>query len=153
MRTETRSAKGFTLIELLIVIAIIGILAGILIPVYKNSVAKANEAAAVAAVNTIKVAQARYLVDEGHYGTFTQLFEAGLLDKRFKVESPHLRGYVFVLTLVDAPQKAGASFKLNANPEAAEGIGATGRYFYYSEPDSPILFSDKGPASAEDQVL
>jgi prepilin-type N-terminal cleavage/methylation domain-containing protein len=153
MSTETRTARGFTLIELLIVMAIIGILAGILIPVYQNSVSKANEAAAVAALNTIKVAQAKYVIDKGNYGTFSQLVDAGYLDKRFKVESPHIRGYIFMLTMIDAPQKAAASFKLNVNPESAEGIGATGRYFYYSEPDVPILFSDKGPAGPEDPVL
>jgi prepilin-type N-terminal cleavage/methylation domain-containing protein len=152
-RQKQASATGFTLIELLIVIAIIGILAGVLIPTYKTSVRKANEAAAIAAVNTIKVAQAKYVIDKGHYGTFRQLFETRYLDKRFNSDAPHLRGYVFVVTLIDAPQKSGASFQLNANPEISEGISATGEYFYYSEPDTPIFVSSQGPATAEDEVL
>ena len=51
--------KGFTLIELLIVIAIIGILIGIIVPAFKSSVRKANEAAAVATLNAIRVAEAK----------------------------------------------------------------------------------------------
>ena len=52
------NSRGFTLIELLIAIAIIGILAAIIIPTYKGSIRKANEAAAVTTINTIKTAEA-----------------------------------------------------------------------------------------------
>ena len=148
------TGKGFTLIELLIVIAIIGILAGILIPTFKSSIRKANEAAAVAAINTIKVAEAKYAVDHrGSYGTFAQLFAESYLDKRFTVERPHIRGYVFTITLIDIPERTASTFKISANPESAEGISATGRIFYYSEPDAPIFYSKDGPASSDDEVL
>jgi prepilin-type N-terminal cleavage/methylation domain-containing protein len=148
------TAKGFTLIELLIVIATIGILAGILIPTFKSSIRKANEAAAVAAINTIKVAEAKYVVDHrGSYGTFLQLVAEGYLDKRFTVERPHIRGYVFAITFIDMPERPAATFKITANPESAEGISATGRIFYYSEPDVPIFYSKDGPASSDDEVL
>lgn len=90
--------KGFTLIELLIVIAIIGILVGIVVPTYQSSVRKANEAAAVGTLNSIRVAQAKYVIDhKGQYGTFRQLFAEGYLDKRFNYDTPHERGYVFVI--------------------------------------------------------
>jgi len=147
-------ARGFTLIELLISIAIIGILAGIVIPNYVGSVRKANEASAVATLNSIRVAQAKYVVDhKGGYGTFRQLFEEGHLDKRFNDDKPHNRGYVFVITLVHKSAEKAATFSVNANPEQSEGIGATGRNFYYIDPESGLCFSNVGPATAADDTL
>lgn len=146
--------QGFTLIELLIVIAIIGILVGIGVPAYKGSVRKANEAAAVATLNSIRVAQAKYVIDhKGQYGTFRQLFEEGYLDKRFNFDKPHDRGYVFVITLVPKSEEKVATFSVNANPEQSEGLGATGRNFYYIDPESGICFSNVGPATAADDTL
>jgi len=146
--------EGFTLIELLIVIAIIGIVAGIAIPTYHSSVRKANEAAAVTTLNAIKVAQAKYVVDhKGHYGTFRELFEEGYLDKRFNYDQPHLRGYVFTITLVPKTEKQSASFAANADPEQSQGITATGRYFYYTDAENAICFSKTGPATAADEAL
>jgi prepilin-type N-terminal cleavage/methylation domain-containing protein len=146
--------KGFTLIELLIVIAIIGILVGIGVPAYKTSVRKANEAAAVATLNTIRVAQAKYVIDhKQQYGTFPQLFEQGYLDKRMNHDQPHERGYVFVMTLTPKSEKTVATFSVSANPEQSEGLGATGRNFYYMDPDSGICVSNTGPATAADETL
>jgi prepilin-type N-terminal cleavage/methylation domain-containing protein len=146
--------KGFTLIELLIVIAIIGILVGVGVPLYKSSIRKANEAAAVTTLSAIRVAQAKYVVDhKGQYGTFRELFEEGYLDKRFNYEQPHERGYVFVITLNPKSEDKAASFSVNANPEQSSGIGATGKNFYYIDPESGICFSHVGPATAADDTL
>lgn len=152
---ETSSLrKGFTLIELLIVIAIIGIIAGLVIPTYQSSVRKANEASAVSTLNAIRVAQAKYVDDhKGQYGTFRELFEEDYLDKRFNFEQPHNRGYVFVLILVPKSEGKVANFSVNANPEQSTGIGATGKYFYYIDPNSGICYSKVGPATAADDTL
>jgi len=146
--------QGFTLIELLIVIAIIGILIGAIVPVYQSSVRKANEAAAVATLHTIRVAEAKYVIDhKGQYGTFQQLFEQGYLDKRMNHDQPHDRGYVFVITLIAKSENTVATFSVSANPEQAQGLGATGRNFYYMDPESGICFSTTGPATAADDTL
>ena len=55
-------SKGFTLVELVIVIAIIGILAGIAIPYYTDAQATARGARIVADMTTIQEAYTVYLV-------------------------------------------------------------------------------------------
>jgi Tfp pilus assembly protein PilE len=146
--------KGFTIIDLLIVICIIGILVAIVVPTYKSSVRKANEAAAVTTLNAIKVAQAKYVLDhKERYGTFKQLFDEGYLDKRFNADKPLLRGYVFIITIIPKSDGVAETFGLNANPEQSNGIGATGKNFYYTDPENGICFNQTGPASAADETL
>jgi prepilin-type N-terminal cleavage/methylation domain-containing protein len=63
-----RNKSGFTLIELMIVVAIIGILAGIAIPQFANLVAKATEGRTKANLGTIRSALSIYYGDlEGWY--------------------------------------------------------------------------------------
>ena len=59
--------KGFTLIELVIVIAILGILAGIAIPRFINASATAKGARIVADLRTIDSAMAIYNAKTGYY--------------------------------------------------------------------------------------
>ncbi len=147
-------SQGFTLIELLIVIGIIGILAAVTVQGYHGSLRKANEAAAISTLNAIKLAQAKYVIDhDSQYGTFKELFEEGYLDKQFNHDRPHIRGYIFTITLIPKSENRAASFFANADPEQSEGVTATGRNFYYTDPQNGICFSRTGPATADDKNL
>jgi len=66
-----RKKEGFTLIELLIVVAIIGILAGIAIPNFLGARKKARVSRAFADMRTIGTALESYMVDHDVYPSTT----------------------------------------------------------------------------------
>lgn len=65
MNLKQRAQQGFTLIELMIVVAIIGILAAVAIPQYKDYTIKARVGNSLSAVDTIKAAIAVCIQENG----------------------------------------------------------------------------------------
>ncbi len=68
--------RSFTLIELLIVVAIIGILAGIAVPNFLNAQIRAKVARVQAELRTLRTAIESYHIDNNHYPP--DAYEAGI---------------------------------------------------------------------------
>ncbi len=62
--------KGFTLIEILIVVAIIGILASITIPMYQDYVTRSKNSAAMSDLKNLKSGMEAYFADNHRYPVF-----------------------------------------------------------------------------------
>ncbi|MFN2455563.1 MAG: type IV pilin protein [Pyrinomonadaceae bacterium] len=154
-RQHTR-ARGFSLIELLIVVAIIGILIAIIVPAYNKTIQKANETNAIGALRTIQSEQAKFAMDKkGSYGTFEELIKAGYLDPSYAGEEPVVRGYIFKMKVT--PRGSGsqiATWSVNADPQQADGVNATGkRHFYAGSDVGGIRVNSEQPATSNDEPL
>ncbi len=76
-----KRSRGFTLIELMIVVAILGIIAAIAVPVYRGYLTGAKRAEAKANLETIRLLQEQFYADnrryaEGAYTTGSQTLSA-----------------------------------------------------------------------------
>ena len=72
-----RKARGFTMVEVVIVVALVGIVAAVVIPLLQRAMIAANEAETLADIRTIIDAQTSYAATnggfyEGHMGCLTQ---------------------------------------------------------------------------------
>lgn len=65
LKARTQAQKGFTLIELMIVVAIIGILAAVALPQYRNYTTKARIANAITVADSLKSAVALCIQENG----------------------------------------------------------------------------------------
>ncbi len=65
----SKSNRGFTLIELLIVMVIVGVLAAIAIPSYRNYMQRSRRADAKTALEQVRAAQEMWRAENGGYST------------------------------------------------------------------------------------
>ena len=148
-----RHESGFSLIELMIVIAIIGILVGVGVPAWKNSVIAGNEAAAINTLLAIAKEQRTLYTRKGEYGTFAQLSAAGALDSRFNTDVPAVSGYTYTMKVTPKAPNQPASFTVNADPQQGGLTSPTGeRHFYIDSGSSTVHFNDAQPAGPDDPI-
>ena len=127
-----RSDCGFTLIELMIVIAIIGILIGAATIGWRAAVRSGNEAATLQDLKTIASVQIQYYnTHNRNFGTFEEMVKEQMLDARFSGKQPVVDGYIFTLTVNPKTTNQQTTYTLNADPQQADGIGATGKNHFY----------------------
>lgn len=79
--------KGFTLAEMLIVVAIIAILVAIAIPIFMNSLAKAENAAAQANIRSVKAAAINKILDEWDTGDKLGTYDTNEVANRWQVDA------------------------------------------------------------------
>ena len=132
MTSLEKHFQGFTLIELMVLIAILGIMAAIIIPVVIGSDQKKRETAALQEIQTIRTAQAQYLSQFQRYAaTMAELgppAEAG--------EGPNAAG--LISSELAKGEKGGYRFTLSVSGEgytivAVPAYPDAGRRTFYSD--------------------
>jgi prepilin-type N-terminal cleavage/methylation domain-containing protein len=112
--------NGFTLLELMIVGVILGVLAGIAIPVYFSYLKRAKQVEAPVALTEIKRLESMYFAFNGAYGP---------LDEIGYHPSPALRYYNVTLELIPPAAGQPPGFKVtatgNLDSDAVEDIWTT----------------------------
>ena len=111
--------KGFTLIELMIVIAIVGILASIALPIYNDYVRRGRIAEAPGVMANFRVQMEQLYQDSRNYGVVPA---CGIPDPA----APAAR--FFMYRCVSA--NTGQTYILTATSLADQGLGPAGAYVY-----------------------
>ena len=155
-RNRLRDQRGFNLIELMIVIAIIGILIGVSSYAWQQMIKAGNETAAAQSVDKLRTFQNQYAARKGgKFAKFDELIQSVGLDERFAGEKPVVNGYLYTMTVTDSSGSKPSSYSVNADPQVAEGVTATGnRHFYTDSSLGTIKVTDENrPAMADDPSL
>jgi type IV pilus assembly protein PilA len=140
LRHRAQGQEGFTLIELLVVILIIGILAGVAIPVFLSQIGKANDANVKSDINAAATAEETYYTDNQAYVAASSSNNTAIvavnpaLGNAFNAVTPTASGGV-------TPQ-AGDAMAITLN-----GSGSTGGYQITGSSKSTVTYTYNKPAS------
>jgi Tfp pilus assembly protein PilE len=115
----------------------------------QQSVTRADEAAVVAALHSIGVAQQTYSISNGgNYATIDQLRDGGYLDVRFNSPNGGVKDYSLMVNTTPPAAGAAASFSCTADPTKT-GPQA-GRHFYIDSTSEAIHVNANQQATLAD---
>jgi len=133
---KEKKLKGFTLVELMIVVAIIGILAGIAVPRYLNFVQRAKEGATKANLGALRSAINIYFSDNGFSYPLVLSYDPAFPQRLFFddgfgwIPHPDFQGYLYDIPLCRVgPEPSGAFQKTRAD------IWHQGMHYAETEPN------------------
>lgn len=128
MNQHFKTQHGFTLIELMIVVAIIGILAGIAIPNYNDHVRRSKLVESQTNLSDLRVKMEQFYQDYRNYGNADGANKCGLDSaSTAKISFTANAKYFAYNCTVSSTQQA---YTITATSSASAGLGASGDYTY-----------------------
>ena len=125
-----RKEKGFTLVELLIIVAIIGILATIAIPMYNGTIKRSARTEAYSNLQTLRLLEEQFFAEHGCYHVTAAACDSLTVDGVANIQvTSFLPGFqpgtestlnfrYTIVTANDADGNPGAQFIASAIPKA-----------------------------------